>query len=181
MQLKPDDRWQWYFDSQHDRLMLDLTDGLIFRSIFNRKILIPDAFNHQPFSVNDAALFQDFDENCRALPLNSEQHATLVLNAIVASRFLKPQLPKSWHFSLDNQGWLPKQSRLVETILSDTQQSVILLVVEAGEKASQCILAQPYLQLNSSKTLLLGEVIKVMNDRLRPYAKLHQQCYEQAV
>ena len=30
MTLKPDDRWQWYYDDVRDRMMLDLTEGLHF-------------------------------------------------------------------------------------------------------------------------------------------------------
>ena len=49
-------------------------------------------------------------------------------------------------------------------------QRVFLLVVEAGENASLCIIAQPtFVAMN--KTFYFSEAIKVMNDRLAPIQK----------
>ncbi|GAA0489706.1 MULTISPECIES: cell division protein ZapC [Tatumella] len=179
MTLKPDDRWQWYYDDVRDRMMLDLTEGLHFCSRFPKKMLTPDAFEPQRFCVDDAAGFFNFDEKCRAVNFSHQQRAELVLNALVASRFLKPLMPKSWHFVACHSGWQPEAGQLAEAILSDTGQPARLLVVETGSNAALCVVAQSSLEL-SGKRLLLGDAIKIMYDRLRPADTAGEFSLEQA-
>jgi len=57
---------------------------------------------------------------------------------------------------------------------------VSLLVVEPGDNAALCLLAQPGLTL-AGRTMQLGDAIKIMNDRLRPQPVSLALSLDQAV
>ena len=163
MRIKPDDNWRWYYDEEHDRMMLDLANGMLFRSRFARRMLTPDAFAPSGFCVDDAALYFSFEEKCRDLELSKE-----------------PQMPKSWHFIAHPHQWQPSGGDAACVWLSDTGEQVNLLVVEPGDNAALCLLAQPGLTL-AGRVMQLGDVIKIMNDRLQPAQSAVSYSLGQAV
>ena len=112
--------------------------------------------------------------------LAKEQKAELVLNALVAIRYLKPQMPKSWHFVAHGINWSPVVGDAACVDLSDTDEQVNLLVVEPGENAALCLLAQPGVVI-AGRTMQLGDAIKIMNDRLKPQVIADSFSLEQAV
>lgn len=165
MAFRPTDSWRWYFDNEYDSLMLEISSEMLFRCNYASKILIPDVFNEFSFSVDDATAYYQFYDSCQSLALTDSQKIELSINAIVAANFLKPQMPKSWYFSQQPMFFQPKVADVVSVNMQETGQKVCLLVVEAGENASLCIIAQPtFIAMN--KTFYFSEAIKVMNDRL---------------
>jgi len=181
MRIKPDDKWRWFFDAEQDRMMLDLACGEQFCSRFPRKMLTPDAFDNTGFCVDDAAMFLTFAERCRHAELDPEQHTELVLNMLVASRFLKPLMPKSWHFvTQDHAGFRPEEGELVCVTISESGEQATMVVVESGETAALCLLAQPELSL-AGRSMLLGDAIKIMHDRLLPQSETADLHFARAV
>ena len=165
MAFRPTDSWRWYFDNEYDSLMLEISSEMLFRCNYASKILIPDVFNEFSFSVDDAMAYYQFYDSCQSLALTDSQKIELSINAIVAANFLKPQMPKSWYFSQQPMLYQPKVADIVTVNMQETGQQICLLVVEAGENASLCIIAQPtFIAMN--KTFYFSEAIKVMNDRL---------------
>ena len=111
--------------------------------------------------------------------LSKEQRAELVLNALVAIRFLKPQMPKSWHFLPHGMNWTPATGDAASVNLSDTAEEVSLLVVERAKMPrSAC---WPSGVTIAGRTMQLGDAIKVMNDRLKPQLRVDAFSLEQAV
>ncbi len=70
---------------------------------------------------------------------------------------------QSWHFVSHGEMWVPMQGDAACVWLSDTNEQVNLLVVESGENAALCLLAQPCVVI-AGRAMQLGDAIKIMND-----------------
>jgi cell division protein ZapC len=74
----------------------------------------------------------------------------------------------------------PRPGEMVQVTLADEGTQARLLVVESGDNAALCLLAQPGLTL-AGKNMVLGDAIKVMNDRLQPLYQDVAPRYARAV
>ena len=173
MAFRPTDGWRWYFDREYDSLMLEVSSDMLFRSCYPSKMLIPDVFSEFSFSVSDAASYYQFHNSCHSLNLTESQKIQLSINGIVAANFLKPQMPKSWYFSQQSTEYTPKVADIVKVYMQEDGLEVCMMVVEVGEHASLCIIAQPTF-FSMNKTFYFSEAIKVMNDRLALAQQLAQ-------
>ncbi len=148
--------------------MLDLGDDMVFRVAIPTKHLVPTAFEKSTFTVDDATVYQSFIEGISDLDLSAPRKAELALNAVAASRFHKPLMPKSWFFQNLEGDCTPVQAEIV-TLYTESGKGNYLVIENSG-CASLCMLAdvEP-LSLTSTKDMKFCEVIKVMNDRMEAF------------
>ncbi|GAM70037.1 hypothetical protein JCM19236_5584 [Vibrio sp. JCM 19236] len=79
-------------------MMLEISEEMVFRADLPRKVLVESAFKPQPFSVEDAHLYEMFQHSVRGLDISVPRQAELILKAVTVKRFHKPVQPKSWFF-----------------------------------------------------------------------------------
>ncbi|BCO13842.1 cell division protein ZapC [Aeromonas hydrophila] len=166
MCIQPNDNWQWHYDAHDDRLMLDLSDRMIFATEYKGRQLVPSAFTTQAFCVDDAALYYQLMDRVAELEWSVPHQVQLVLNAIAVSRFYKPLMPQSWFFGETHPAIIPETGALL--CMGTPHGKGEFLVIEAGEQASVCLNLTDDLILTTSKTLPRFGVIKVMNNRMSP-------------
>ncbi|WP_392565090.1 cell division protein ZapC [Utexia brackfieldae] len=174
MNIRPAENWFWFFDKALDALMIDLSNEMIFRSRYNQKLLIADALYQSAFCIQDATFYYQFYESCAELSLSEPNRVELVLNALAARNYLKPQLPKSWFFMQQPCFFVPAVGEIVVACTQESGECVNLLTIDVGESASLCVVADVHITM-SGKTFYLGEPIKVMHDRLAPKNRVSQQ------
>jgi cell division protein ZapC len=167
MNVRPTENWYWYFDHSLDSLMLNLSQDMVFRSRFTKKMLVDDGFIETRFSIADASTYYQFYENCDSFLLPEPYKVQLVLNAIAARNYLKPQMPKSWYFLPQASPYMPDIGEAVCVQLCENHQFIDLLTIDISDNATLCVIAQKSAPL-AGKTVILGDVIKIMHDRLIP-------------
>jgi cell division protein ZapC len=163
--LKPRDTWNWFFDEQHDALMLDLGSDMLFRVNLPKKLLVECAYTSSDFTVDDASAFQAFKERVSNLNLTEPRQAELVLNCVASKRFHKPVQPKSWFFDPQGEEYLPNEGDIVH--LKNGYGEGYFMVIEVCENASLCTYIETDdFMLDGRKGLTFGDPIKVMHNRM---------------
>ncbi|WP_299018732.1 cell division protein ZapC [uncultured Photobacterium sp.] len=166
--LKPNNSWMWYYDPKHDSLMLDLGEKMVFRVSIPTKHLVTSAYERTVFTVDDASVFQIYKESLAQLKLSEPRRAELALNAVAASRFHKPIMPKSWFFEIQQGNCEPENGDIV-TLQAESNLANFLVIENSG-CASLCMLADVNsLALNATKEMAFCDTIKVMNDRMQAF------------
>ncbi|MDN3610068.1 cell division protein ZapC [Vibrio ostreicida] len=164
--LKPSDKWTWYYDDAEQHLMLELGDDMVFKTNLSQKLMVDCAIGVNEFSVDDACSYQIYKEQISHLDLSEPRRTELALYCVAAKRFHKPVQPKSWFFDCQPESpTCPVEGDVV--YLSNSNSQGYFLVLEVGESASLCtyINLQSF-TLNSAKSLVFGQAIKVMHDRM---------------
>ncbi len=152
--------------------MLEISKEMVFRANLSRKVLIESAFQPQPFSVEDAHLYEFFQASVKGLDISVPRQSELILKAVTVKRFHKPVQPKSWFFDSYGEGYDPEEGEIVE--LSNGYNSGIFMVVEASECASIVVSVNlDAFYLSEGKCLTFGHPIKVMHDRMRPVNSIY--------
>lgn len=164
--LKPNNNWKWYFDTKTKSLMLDLGE-YVYRVGITPRFLIEDAKNPNSFSVDDALHYENFVEAVACLDVVDNRNLEIALNAVASMRFHKPVLPKSWFFTTSEQYLTPIGGQVVT--LSNSLNQGRFFVVENFGDASMCCCIEESFHLNDRKEIRLGEMIKVMNNRMFAY------------
>lgn len=163
--LKPKDTWNWFYEEQAAALMLDLGNDMLFKVNLPKKLLVNCAYSQCEFNVDDASVFQIFEEQTQLLDLSEPRKAELILNCVAAKRFHKPVQPKSWFFDSQGEDFLPKEGDIVH--LTNRYNSGYFMVVEVCENASLCVfIEQTEFSLDGCKSLTFSQPIKVMHDRM---------------
>ncbi|MCL1124867.1 cell division protein ZapC [Shewanella surugensis] len=167
MLLMPNKEWQWVYNDSYNVLSISLGDEMEFLTPYTPKVLIPDALASLTFSVEHAKFYiQVLDRLSRALSCDDAYIVQMALNATAAHFLLKPEMPKSWYFSVSDFCVFSETGKLFH--LQTRNDQVTVLVIESGFQASLVMLLSESCLLSDKKTLKQFETIKVMHDRLIP-------------
>ncbi|AWL11899.1 hypothetical protein HMF8227_01424 [Saliniradius amylolyticus] len=167
MMLQPDTSWLWYFDEEHQKLALKLTDDMVFVTPYANKRL-----THLPAAKGDGFDLQDLESYTRyahqldaALPeMTPPEKTQIAINACAVMRFFKLQAPKSWYFKRHRYAGHHHQLATIHT--EDGEARVFVL--DEQEDVCNIMLLDEQFSLSSTKTLQQFDVLKVHLDCLLP-------------
>lgn len=159
------DIWQWQFDHEKQHLKLDVGHCAL-EIAYARRYLQHTLPSVAPFDLTDAQRFNELKDYLEGLQLlaDANQQFVLLVHAVAALRFIKPQLPQSWYFRFSEVAEWPPSHRIC--VLDSGLERGEFLLLEQDQRSSLCLLLNPRMSLSPTKKLKQYEVIRVLNDRL---------------
>lgn len=161
--------WHWQFNEETNRLEVCSMEDTCYQTNLRKSQLTGDALRSQPLAIDDLAFlhatYESMVEYC-----GKDEHIalSLAINAASARKFFKPALPQSWFFLPSSAVLTISEQMLVE--LDTALESGIFFTIETNDTTSLVMSVNDKLALTEHKTLLAGQVIRVMNDRIARYA-----------
>ncbi len=177
--------WQWRFEPEQEQLMIELGDGLTHPSPYKNSRLIPihKAF-HEPLSLEDALLFQEFTELLeQGIELSPTDVLQAGLNCLIIEKYGRPQMPQSWYFQTAQEGYEysvenpPKLGEVVE--LNSGLATAKCAITHIDSEFVECMVLGTEFPLSDIKTLNQFDVIKVMFNRIQSLHNNSQHDHHQ--
>ncbi|MGI5310313.1 cell division protein ZapC domain-containing protein [Rheinheimera sp. WS51] len=168
--LTPSESWQWNYCQKRDRLLLDISDELVFCSPFCAAQLVAKPMQ-QALSIAEAEVFWDLDKSLQALTLPDAVRLELCLTGLSCA-YLPLLAHKSWHFQQTNNHSVEPYSIVVIRGLS-TQHAI---VVSTDDECSTCLLLESITTL-TGKELPRLHVVRLLNNRISPLPKSQKLRY----
>lgn len=178
--LQPTEQWHWQLNADKNQLLLDIDPSMAFSTAYRDKHLTDEISTGCRFNLDDALYYQhmvaQLDDSGR---WSTPEVVQIALNATAARRFYKPLMPKSWFFKTNLMAESFADGGEAQPLchLYSEVDCALFLIIEAGERASVCMLLDPELMLNESRSMSQFDIIKVMNDRCFNTLEVRQLKY----
>lgn len=168
MILIPTKEWCWVYDNVKSALFLNLHDNMQFKVGIPSKQLNKSQCIAQDFSLDDVSHYYHFLECLGEFPFSDPERVQIVLNAIAAINFSKPSVPNGrFYRDIGEIDFAPNKGEVFSIVTEFGYGDI--MVLNANENASFCILISPSLQVSYDETLGQSAIFKVMNSKLLSY------------
>ncbi|MBU2881291.1 cell division protein ZapC [Psychrosphaera sp. B3R10] len=158
--------WWWHLSPNDRQLILHLSSEIGFPTGFKLDSLVEKITDGMPFSTSDAEVYSGFCELFSQMDFNAEQRFKLAIFATVGTLYIKPMAAKSWYFRFAKSPTRTIKPR--QLVKLSAYDSAVYIVLTIEDNASYVMLISERHNLNETKDIKRGHVIKVHNDRLTP-------------
>ncbi|WP_028866055.1 cell division protein ZapC domain-containing protein [Psychromonas aquimarina] len=164
--FSPKANWQWQFDTEREKLMLNMGDYSI-DIVYKANMLAFHSADPVFFTIEDVANYIELFDSISLSDFPPQISCTIIVHILAVGLFHKPLMPKSWLFKSLNSGTqeVNKGDRVTLTS-SRTDQTGDYLVLENSDDFVLCMLVGDSHALTASKSLQQFQIVKVTRDKI---------------